>query len=401
MGVVLTAVTVTLLAAGCSQSAQPLDDPRLEVRELLSERARALNAGDTEAYLEPVVGDARETEERIAEGVQTVGLKQFKAVLVDADLNRETGEVTDAEIDLVYRYEGVPDDNQFRDRLIADFAPREDGWVITRSEFEHPPPMWGNGPVEVVRSEHLLALHRPSLEDPEKMVGLAERAYERLIPALTLDEEPLYVAALAPDGEEFAELTETDKRRPAPALATWRWSEAGLVQQVRAQRRKIVINIGAVFGNRSGDFDAHHGELDDAREVFQHELGHVVLLPFTYPHTPSWVREAAAMYLAEERREQLWAVGLERGMFERMSFADLHEKGNNLEPMHYAYANAAALHLVEQEDADTFWQFYRSFRDVESTAEAGRLLELLYGFDAEELDERTLEWIREAVGGAS
>lgn len=404
----MVAAGVALVAAGCSESAAPLDDPRLEVRELLTERTRALNAGDTEAYLEPVVGDARETEEAIAEGAQEVGLAQFEAVLVDADVNRETGEVTDAEIDLVYRYEGVPEDNQFRDRLVADFAPREDGWVVTDSEFEDPPPIWGSGPVEATRSEHFLALSRPGLReqhDPDELVALTERAYDRLIPELTLDEEPLYVAVLARDSDEFAALTDEDARELPPALATWNYSEAGMVNRVRAQSRKMVVNIGAVFGAHGGMPDEHegqptgehHADVSQVREVFQHELGHLVLLPFTYPFTPRWVAEAGAMYLAEERREQSWALGLQQGIFENFSFADLHEE-DQLNQLHYAYANAAALYLVEQEGAETFWQFYRNFRDADSTAESGRLLGLLYGFDAEELDERTREWMRDAVG---
>lgn len=68
------------------------------------------------------------------------------------------------------------------------------------------------------------------------------------------------------------------------------------------------------------------------------------------------------------------------------------------DPTEYAYANAAALVLVDAEGADTFWEFYRSFRDADSTAEADRILEHLYGFDAAELDERTLERIRDEVG---
>lgn len=406
MGAAL-AVVAAALAAGCAESAEPIEDPRLEVRELLTERARALADGDADAYLEPVVDEARETEEAIVEGVQTLPIEQFKAVLVDADVDRETGEVTDAEIDLVYHYEGVPDNNQFRARLEADFAPRDDGWVVTEAEFDDPAPIWGSGPVAFTRSEHFLTLYRPELaerHDPDELVGLAEVAYGRLMPGFTLDEQPLYVAVLAQDADELAEFADPEEEPPPPALATWRYSEAGLVQQVRAQSRQMMVNVGAVAGDRPlGDEEAaeHYADLNQAREVFQHELGHLVLLPFTYPHTPNWVKEAAAMHLAEERRLGAWMAGLQRGTFEEeMSFTDLHEE-NELNGMHYAYANAAALYLVEQEGEATFWEFYRNFRDVDSTAEAGRLLGHLYGFDAEELDERTLEWMRDAVGVGS
>lgn len=106
-----------MMVGACAESAEPLEDePRLEVRNLLAERARALSAGDTEAYLEPVVGDARETEERIAEGSQLVGLDLFNANLVDAEVDRARGEVRNAEIDLIYRYKGVPENNQMRGR---------------------------------------------------------------------------------------------------------------------------------------------------------------------------------------------------------------------------------------------------------------------------------------------
>jgi hypothetical protein len=116
------------------------------------------------------------------------------------------------------------------------------------------------------------------------------------------------------------------------------------------------------------------------------------------------VAEAGAMFLAEERREDAWAAGLESAVFEDpvRSFEELYRAGldRGIDSWDYAYANAGALYLVEQKGADTFWEFYRSFRDAESTEEAGRLLQHLYGFDAAELDERTLEWMEEAVGAA-
>lgn len=402
-GTALVAVAVALLAAGCSESAQPLDDPRLQVRQLLSDRARALSAGDTEAYLQPVVGDARETEERIAAGAQTVGLEEFKAVLVDAGVDRESGTVTDAEVDLVYRYEDVPENNLFRARLEAEFAQREDHWVITEAAFDEPVPIWGGGPVAVTRSEHFLALYRPELaerHDPEQLVALAEEAYARLMPRMELEEQPRYVVVLAQDSEELVEFADPEDDPPPPALAMVKYSGAGLVRRERAQNREMVVNIGAVLADRpvrGGERVQHHANFDRAREVFQHELGHLVLLPYTYAYTPAWVIEAGAMLLAEERRTDGWAAGLRSGEFDDMSFADLHEQ-DSLDLRHYDYANAAALYLVEQEDEATFWEFYRSFRDADSTAEAGRLLDLLYGFDAEELDERTMEWMREAVG---
>lgn len=406
-GTVLVAVTVILLAAGCAESAEPFDDPRLEVRQLLADRARALNAGDIDAYLEPVVGDARETEERIAEGAETVGFDVFQATLTSADVDPDTGAVRNAEIDLVYRYEGVPENNQLRADLRADFEQRDGEWVITASEFyglDVPAPAWGSGPVEATRSEHFLFLYRPGLEAPDELVALAEEAYERLIPELTLDPEPLYVAVLARGEQEFVEFTPPfESGEVPPALAMHEFSSAGMVQQVRAQNRRMVVNTGAVFRGQDAEAadDGHHGGLVDAREVFQHELGHLVLYPFTFPHTPRWVVEAGAMFLAEERREEAWAAGLQTGIFEQelRSFEELYRAGRDrdIDSWDYAYANAGSLYLTEQADADTFWELYRSFDDPESTDEVGRLLRHLYGFDARELDQRTLEWMREAV----
>lgn len=410
----LLVTTVALLAAACSESAQPLDDPRLEVRDLLADRARALNGGDREAYLEPVVGEARETEEHIAEGAQTVGLDLFKLTLTSAEVDRERGAVRNAEIDLIYRYEGVPENNQLRADLRANFEQRDGEWVMTRSEFyelDVPAPAWASGPIEATRSEHFLFLYRPELENPEGLVARGEEAYERLVSELTLEPEPLYVATLARNRQEFAEMTPAfEEGDLPPALTLSEFSSAGMVQQARAQNRHMVVNVSEVFrgqetenseGEGPNEEEGHHGGLVEAREVFQHELGHLALYPFTYPHTPRWVAEAGAMYLAEERREEAWAVGLASGVFEQQvrSFEELYRAGRDrdIDAWDYAYANAGALYLTEQGDVETFWEFYRSFDDPESTDEAGRLLGHLYGFDAVELDQRTLEWMREAV----
>lgn len=393
------ALGVALLAAGCGSSppSEAGEDggARVEVRQLVREQGRALAAGDVDAYLAPVADEARDTLATFAQGVVAAPIERLDMRLGEADVDAAADVVSQASVEVVFAYEDVADDNPFRAELTVDFARRDGDWTVTASELVEPAPIWATGDVEATRSEHFWVLSRPGVGDHDAIAELLEDIRQRLVGELDVAIDPVHVVVLADGDDAFAELVGPDLPASATAVAMWQFTTDGMAAQARAQHRQMVVNLDPAGGGVTVD---HHGAADiRPREVFAHELAHLVLHRFTSPSTPGWLVEAGAMYLAGERRSGLWQSGVARDAFADRSIAELDE---GLDPVDYAYANAAGWYLVEQEGAATLWELYRSVGGgdgADGVDGVDRALGHLYGFDQGELDRRVRDWIQEAV----
>ena len=85
-------------------------------------------------------------------------------------------------VDLVYRYEGLPDDNSFRITLNYDFAEVDGRWSVRAAGLKPGSslPVWASGPIQTKQSEHFLALYRPELIDSVRILREAEEARSQL-----------------------------------------------------------------------------------------------------------------------------------------------------------------------------------------------------------------------------
>lgn len=445
------------MAAACTESAQmPAADetssdeltPSQQVQEVLDARAEALADGDVAGYLEPLDQAAREIEEPIAAQAAELPLSEVRLRLPDPtfDQREVDGEevmvADNTKVDFVFRYEDMPDDNPFHFRLRSDFERHDGEWRVADSELVVPdprtpvpmPPMWALGPVEVARSAHFLAFHRPGVDDPQRALGVAEEARSQLMPQLTLEAAPAHVLQLAQTTDEYERIINPAGPSRSVAMTSMYTRETGYAQSRIPQNRHMSVNLEAVFaerlppeavgggggaghggmggGDASGDGEDHQYEPQTTpREVFQHELGHLALSRFTRTSTPVWVAEGGAMELAGEQRTQSWQHGLADGTFADMTFLELSRRDPTmgLDSMEYAYVNAAVSSLVDEFGPERFWEFYRDFKELE-TGSAGtpleqihadgtnRLLFRIYDIGEETLDERALEWMRQATG---
>lgn len=449
---------LALLAAACTESASlPEGDeaasgeltPAQQVQELLDARAGALADGDVAGYLEPLDPPAREVEEPVAEQAADAPLSEIRLRVPDPtfDEREVDGErimvAANTKVDFVFRYEDIPDDNPFHFRLRSDFERHDGQWRVADSRLVIPdaqtpvpmPPMWALGPVEVARSEHFLAFHRPGLADPEGALGIAEEARGQLLPRLTLEASPAHVLQLADTTDEYQRIISPASPARAVAMTNLFMRSTGYAQSRIPTNRHMSVNLEAVFadslppeavdgqggtGGMGGAGDPSDGGEDHQfepettpREVFQHELGHLALSRFTRTSTPVWVMEGGAMELAGEERVRSWRRGLADGTYEDISFLDLSRRDPTigLSAMEYAYVNAAVSSLVDEFGAERFWDFYRGFKEF-ATGSAGtpmeqihadgtnRLLFRVYDMGEETLDQRALEWMRQATGQA-
>lgn len=398
-------VAVALVAASCAPESGGAStgaqgpNPRAAIQELLRRRVAALNAGDVDGYLSPLLAEAREFEEPVARGALTVPLQRVDMTIGNALISDDGTTVEGAAVELRFRYEGLPDDNIFRICLLYDLELREGDWVVVSSGFDEERymfgqcshrPLWAHGDVEVTRSDHFLVLARPGLAGLARVVARAEEARSRLLEHLPLEPDPVHLMTLV-DNDEASGI----------GGVSWTLQESA-AYPLRPEDREAIFN--AVF-LQSDDLatGAHLGGLD-ATEVLHHQLGHLTLSRYQR-NTDPWASEAATMVLAGERREPGWqALASDPDRLARQSvFPPLELQDDNEE---FAFYNAAGLMLVEIGGADTLYDLFQNFKELIDEPAAPqsrsggteRLLRRYYGFGVDELDERTREWIRSEVG---
>lgn len=377
------------------------------VQEVLDRRASSLAAGDTQGFLAPLTGDARRTEQVLADGFVGAPLTD-PSFLVQVSSLTASSAPAELTARFRYRYEDLPEDNVFSFPVSYRVVGEGDRLRLSNSRFEQLP-IWASGPVQVNRSAHFVSLSRPGAPGIDAVLATAESARSALEGRLpvALEQQALVVAAL--DHEEFQRLVS-----PSDSPAAGRVAQVSTTLQVTrsealVQGRHVVVNLEQLARDRTGP------------ETFRHELAHLALAPITRPTTAGWVAEGAAMYLAGTRPREAWASASSDGRFAELRFEQLsgaaslgaHDSGEAAASDQYAFAAAAAWYLVETAGEDRFWDFYRSFAErpaselYEALPAAGepttaldqlrrsateQALDLEFDLRFDELDSRVRDW---------
>ena len=383
---------------------------------MLDARAAALEQRDVEAFLAPMTPEAREAERHLAQSILSVPSRGFSLTLRPSATPID-GQFTGTSVDLAYLYDGLPDDNVFNLALTYDVVKQDGSWIISAAQIQAdaPKPPWLTGPIEHTRFDVFLAMFRPGLPNPTRTLEIAKRARDQLAPKVTYPLETSYLIVLAKDRAEYDQLAASDS--PVSSIAQAETTYQITPDSIAVRSRHIVVNLQAL--NSTGS----------ALETLQHELGHLALSRDTRPFTPTWVSESAALFLSDSRPRETWQFGVRNGRFDSLSFAQLsrtgtlggHDVTGRTASLEYAYAAAAAYHLVENFGAVAYWSFYRSYADVpaervyaqipegatnaqsrdalqglssEVTVEA---LQRIFGLTEFELDIQVREWIERQV----
>lgn len=327
---------------------------------MLSARGSSLLKGDVTEYLKAVAPAAQPAERAFVEGARGVPLSSAEFVPHNR-IEAEPGpRVAGFEIELVYRYKDLPEDNTFRVPLKYDFSRITNGWQITSSALENGGhlPVWATGPVVTSRSPHFLAVFRPTLTTSAATLNLAERARTTLESKLTIPLEKSHVMLLAQDRSQYLQMS--TRESPPAAIAHFESTYSITSDSIKADGRQIIVNLAQLVDDES------------SIETFQHELGHLSLSRDTRPYTPAWVTESAAMYLAGTQPTLTWQQGIRKRKFDGISFTVLSRASSLGAPdatgvagsFEYAYAAAAAYYLIENFGAEKYWGFYKSFSEV-------------------------------------
>lgn len=376
---------------------------------MFQRRAAALESGNTDNYLAPLSDLAKQVERPIADGAKAVPSGSWKLTLAPEAQPGSEGLLNGADVDLSYRYEGLPEDNVFRIRLNCDLVRGESGWQVANSRIAGNTrlPIWATGPVQTARSRHFLAMFRAGLQDAGGSLQLAEDARNELSPKLTLPLESAHLMLLARNRTEYVQFSARES--PDTAIAHFESTYSITPEGITTEGRQIIVNLAEMSGR------------ENSIETFVHELGHLALSPQTRPFTPAWITESSAMFLADTRPTGAWRQGERMGRFDNLSFVQLsratslgsHDPTGVAGSFEYAYSAAAGYYLIETFGAPNFWKLYAAFSDVSPSTVYSRIstgnrdvaiaelaaeithsaLARIYGIDESELDRRVRQWI--------
>lgn len=382
---------------------------------MLNSRASALNARDINGFLQNTTDSVKEFEKPIAEAALKVPIVVLSLKLANSARPDGNGNFSEAGVDLVYRWEGLPEDNLFRLQFSYNME-KVGSWTVMESKLRDSIlPVWANGPILHSRFGMFLALYRPTISGVDRTLQLAQQARDALEQKVTHPLETGYLIVLAKDREEYVGISANSS--PVSAIAQAETTYQISSSSIDAQARYIIVNLDALYSSGS------------AVETLQHELGHLALAVQTRPFTPSWVSESAAMYLANTRPSAAWRAGVRNRRFDSLSFGELtrsasigqHAGTAESASLEYAYAAAAAYYLIETFGAERYWEFYSSYTDIAPGAVFERIPEAadslqsreslvglgeeitassiqnIYGLTLEQLDTNVREWIRKAA----
>lgn len=365
---------------------------RLE--EFLDERVARLAARDIQGFLSTASPAAQEVERPIAVGAVAVPLTRLDLKLNQRSLRQREESLQGVHVDFVYHYEGLPGDNAFRIPMIYDFAEADGAWTVTSAALRPGGslPVWASGPIQSRTTEHFLALFRPELADPDRILREAEEARAQLDGKITFPLENRYVLIVAGNDTEYRSMSSATLG-PVSAIAQVETSYEVTPETIRVLSRQMVINNQKLHQDGA------------ALETLRHELGHLAVAQYTRPFTPAWVSESAAMYLAGTRPVSIWRNGIRRNRFDGITIERLtraanlgeHETSREGASLEYAYSAGAAWYLVETFGADSFWEFYRSYAQVP----AGDLYNRLPENSSAPEGEQAIEALAVATTGAS
>ena len=409
-------VLASCTAAIPSQPSPAPDTPRTQIDAMLRDRAAALNEGDIDAFLAPLALKYVDLERQIVEGAATMPITSYDIVLHPGQEAISENELRGTHMSLLYLYEDLPPDNQFRITFEYDFTFQDGSWMITRSvpvEGLALPP-WVIGPTLFTRSDHFLVLFRPEVTGIQDIVGLAEQAWDSMS-GLPIEIDDVMLITLANSPAQYADFTSTSLGASSVAQAETIFEIAP--QRIRSISRSIVENLPRFRGAADG------------AETLRHEIVHIALSTLTLPFTPSWVAESAAMHFAEQRPTSTWRRGIRENRFNALTFAELgtraslgaHDASGLTASFEYAYAGAAANYLIETFGVEAYLEFYSSYSKVpaqevydrlpdegveprrspkllELGAETTRMALLTsFGLTEGALDVAVRDWIREQI----
>jgi hypothetical protein len=362
-------------------SARPPDDAA-NIKRMLGERARALEAEDVLALSATAIGRQRARDRRSARRAKPLAIERIRFVPEDLQTSGDRARIA---VTMSYRVRGMRRPFLTARRILA--RKKSVGWRVTSDKPRSEPLPWEVHPFRATRSRHVVLLAPRGMDTKPLRSGL-ERAYRdirRDLPSRDLPPNVLVIAAR--DAHQTKQLT----GRVADGIVAlanvsveWGPPPALQVERVLAQRLIVVV-------------DRWRTQDDAARQsTLVHEMTHTALDPDTSARTPPWLSEGVAMYVSNDDRSaeaRARAAGLGPSMKLRQLCkpSSIFRLQGSKQDGAYAISSAAAETIVARRGTKGLFKLYDAFNDSRIPGHPGarttdRVLRRTLGMSLAQLD---------------
>ena len=329
-------------------------DPAAAVAELLSERARALEAADGRSLTATATGTQRALDRRSARRAKRLAIKRIRFVPEAVETSGDRAKVT---VTMSYRVRGMSRPFVTGRRIVARKLAA--GWRVTRDSPRSEPLPWEVAAFEATREPHVVLLTAPRVDAAPLRAGLAEayRQIQRDLPARDLPRSVLVIAARdAAQTERLAGPIAKGVVALANVRVDFGSAPALRVERVLAQRMIVVDSLWSTLSPV------------ERQSTLVHEMTHTALNADTSGRTPPWLVEGVAMYVSgddrsEEARLRATGLGPTMNLRQLCKPDSIFRMGARDQGAAYAASSAAAEQIVARRGSKALFRLYDAFND--------------------------------------
>jgi hypothetical protein len=371
------AKTVSEIRPKTPEKQPPNDTEQLD--QLLAARAKALELGDAQDFVETATGAQATKDKRAIAAAKAlpIGTVELTAKATEVDGDRAT-----LRVQMAYTFDDI-DTHYFKtSRMTARKTP--DGW-----RFSSDWPSSGTlAPWEYARytartSKHFLALAPKSLK-VGGLMGDLEKGRTRMMRGLPGVKPPKRVLVIvAGSGKDTRALTKNIRTLSAlTAVAETQFSAEGPARRVHDLWGERVFVMWRSYGGRPAS---------ERQMVVAHELTHAALAKRTSARTPPWLYEGVAMYVSGDNRAgEAGALISGRGVLKDASKQGAANRAMSLTRLSnvralqrmspaslsfaYSYSSAAAYTIAEKYGRKALLRLFSAYNSEKVRGKPGRKL---------------------------
>ena len=345
------------------------------IKEVLTERARAVREVDRRAFLatvDPKSGAFRKQQSRVFRRLTSLPLANYALTMTsdERDLAKprhvrryEAAEdVFIPHVEERYRIKGI-DDADFLDDLYFTFVLRNDSWLIAADDDLRGGPAtdrnpWDFGPLTTTRSEHFLVVQHPCrepgcVEVDESFLDLAETALTRVEQHWLEPWNKRVVVFVTSTPAELSTILDVD------------FDVGRFVAFSYAPNRTRGYSPARIVVSRVG---LSERSAESLLVVLAHELTHVATRRPSGPDIPLWVEEGLAEWVSRtsnDGSDLYFSDRLATGAVTPHLPKDRDFRSGRDDPLfvHYQSSRSAVRYFIERYGYKRFVSFYKALGD--------------------------------------
>lgn len=355
-----------------------VDDSDEEIKQLLADRAAAIEARDAKVLRATAAGGQRTRDRRALANLKALPLERVELEPGDVQMS---GARATMRAGMAYRIKGATRPFLTSRKVVARKS--ASGWKVIRDVPRHDALPWEVERYRATTGRNVVLLTPPGVDAGTLMPGL-QSAYGRIARALPARDLPKRVLVIA--ASDAGEVKRLDGKGVASAVVAmasvavdYKPGGALEVERVLSQRMTIIMDRYARMPEQEREW------------TLAHEMVHTAMNPDTSGRTPIWIIEGVAMYVSGE--DLSGYVAGARPTLAQLSRRDAlaHLSGADAQSAAYVVASAAVEEIAERKGNSGLFRFYEAFNDSTITGPPGprttdKVLRKSVGMSLRELD---------------